>query len=160
MNDITSIVWEVTQDMFWSSLAALGFSMLFNVPTRTLIGCVACGAIGHGSRTLSIELGATIVSGSLIGAVIIGLMGYLFARRWHAPATVFTISGSIPLVPGRFAYSTMLSLIQLSTADSKTGESLLVQASINGIQTMMILGVIAAGISAPTLFFERTRPTV
>ncbi|MBI5927684.1 MAG: threonine/serine exporter family protein [Chloroflexi bacterium] len=160
MNDLAGISWEVTQDMFWSSLAAMGFAMLFNVPTRTLIGCIACGALGHGIRTLSVELGATIVSGSLIGAIVIGLMGYLFARRWHAPAIVFTLSGSIPLVPGRFAYSTMLSLIQLSTADPKTGEGLLVQASINGIKTMMILGVIAAGISAPTLLFERSKPPV
>lgn len=158
MSDIGTIIWEVAQDVFWSSLAAMGFAMLFNVPTRTLLGCIVCGAIGHGSRTLAVELGATIVSGSLIGATIIGLMGYLFAKRWHAPATVFTISGSIPLVPGRFAYSTMLALIQLSTADPQTGEQLLVQASISGIQTMMILGVIAAGISAPTLFFERSRP--
>lgn len=160
MNDFTETSWIIVQDMFWSSIAALGFAILFNVPTRTLIGCVACGAIGHGIRTLSIEAGTTMVNGTLIGAVVIGFIGYGFAHRWKAPTTVFTISGGIVLVPGRFAYETMLSLVRLSTADPEMGETLLVQAGINGIKTMMILGVIAVGIAAPTLLFERSKPIV
>ncbi|MBC7869318.1 MAG: threonine/serine exporter family protein, partial [Chitinophagaceae bacterium] len=45
----------VVQDAFWSALAAAGFAMVFNVPPRTLFGCVLAGASGHAFRTLLIQ---------------------------------------------------------------------------------------------------------
>jgi uncharacterized membrane protein YjjB (DUF3815 family) len=160
VNAFLDTLWIVLRDAGWSGLAALGFAMLFNVPTRTLSGCTICGAVGHGLRTLLMEVGFTIASATLISATAVGFMGWAFARRWRAPTPVFTVSGAIVLVPGVFAYQTMISLVQLTTSESRASDALLTEASVNGIKTMLILGAIAVGITAPSLIFERNRPAM
>lgn len=154
------IISILIQDAFWSGLAALGFAMLFNVPQRALIACVACGATGHAIRTLIIELGGSIAPATFIGATVVGIMGYFLARRQKIPSMVFTVSGAIPMVPGVFAYQTMIALLRIPDASTTDVQLALADAAINGITTMLILGAIAVGIAAPTLFFERPKPVV
>lgn len=148
------------QDAFWSALAATGFAILFNVPRRTLIGCALGGAIGHSTRALLMHFGLDIEVATLFGAAVIGLVGVLFARRWRVPVTIFTISAAVTLVPGGFAYRTMIGIIELSIADPTAGSTILVSTIINGIKTGLILGAIAAGIAAPRLLFYHERPVV
>jgi uncharacterized membrane protein YjjB (DUF3815 family) len=151
----------VLQDVFWSGLAACGFAMLFNVPTRTLPGCIAAGALGHVARALSIQLGLGIEAGTLIGATTVGFLGILFSRYWHAPAPVFTIAGAIPMAPGTFAYRTMIAILSIATSnDPSLANGLLVEASVNAIKTGLIVGAIAVGIAAPALLFQRRKPVV
>lgn len=158
---VVDMVIKVLIDAFWSGLAALGFAMLFNVPTRTLLGCVICGAAGHAVRTLVMQFGVNLEFGTLIGATVVGILGSMFARKWGTPATTFTISGAIPLSPGVLAFRTMLGLLSLAGAPTiDAGAEALVQASINGVKTTLILGAIAVGIAAPTLIFERHQPVV
>ncbi|MEO8606901.1 MAG: threonine/serine exporter family protein [Chloroflexota bacterium] len=148
------------QDAFWSALAATGFAILFNVPTRTLIGCALGGAIGHATRTLLMQAGLDIELATLFGAVVIGVVGVVFARHWRVPMTIFTISAAVTLVPGGFAYRAMMGIIELSTADPASSSTILVTAVVNGIKTALILGAIAAGIAAPRLLFFHERPVV
>lgn len=158
---ILDFVGRLLHDAIWSGVAALGFAILFNVPTRTLRGCLACGAAGHAIRTMMMGFGLSVEFATLIGAAVVGIMGTTFARRWQTPAAVFTVSGVIPLVPGVFAFRTMLGLLTLAgAADSAVGLSALLEVSQNGIKTGLILIAIAAGIAAPTLLFERRKPVV
>lgn len=150
----------VLQDAFWSALAAAGFAILFNVPRRALPGCAVGGAVGHAIRTVLIHLGLDIALATLIGATIIGFLGMYFARRWKLPATIFTVSAAVTMVPGTFAYNTMIGILEVSSASPETGNVALVQASINAIKTGLILGAIAVGIVAPTLLFGRHKPVV
>ncbi len=152
------LIASVLQDAFWSGVAALGFAMLFNVPVRTLRGCVAVGALGHGLRTLLVSLGMGIEAATLAAATVVGLLGEVFARRWATPATTFTISGAIPLVPGVFAFRAMLGLLRVATGDAATGMAVLVDAATNAIKTALILGAIAVGIAAPSLLVQRRKP--
>jgi uncharacterized membrane protein YjjB (DUF3815 family) len=148
-------------DAFWSGLAALGFAMLFNVPTRTLRGCLICGAVGHALRTLMIQLGLSVELSTLIGATAVGFIGTVFARHWMTPAAVFTVSGVIPLFPGVFAFRTMLGVLRVAgLIDPAEGMAALYEVGVNGIKTALVLGAIAVGIAAPTLLFDRRRPVV
>lgn len=152
---------HLLHDAIWSGIAALGFAILFNVPTRTLRGCLACGATGHVIRTLAVHYGLSMEFSTLIGATAVGFMGTAFAQRWQTPAAVFTVSGVIPLVPGVFAFRAMLGLLDvISAVDSTVGLSALLSVGQNGIKTGLILMAIAAGIAAPTLLFERRKPVV
>jgi len=158
--NIVDLIGLLLQDAFWAALAATGFAILFNVPARTLVGCALGGAIGYAARTLLMQLGMEIELATLFGATVIGFLGVLFARRWRVPMTIFTVSAAITLVPGGFAYRTMIGIIELSTADYTVRSALLVATAINGIKTAFILGAIAAGIAAPRLLFFRARPVV
>ena len=148
------------KDALWSGVAALGFAILFNVPKRTLPGCVLVGALGHGLRTALVESGISIELGTLAGATAVGFLGLIFARWWRVPSPVYTIPGVIPMVPGSFAFRTMIGILEISNMGVFGGTPMLVEASVNGIKTGLILAAIAGGIAAPTLLFRRHKPVV
>ena len=154
------VVVLLLRDALFSGLAALGFAILFNVPRRTLPGCVVCGAAGHSLRVVLMQFGLSIESATLIGAALVGFLGVYFSHRQGVPAPIFTVSGAIPMVPGVFAYQAMISIIALASADAQTGGPVLANAMINAIKTALILGAIALGIAAPALLFRRRRPIV
>ncbi len=150
-------------DAFWSALAALGFAMLFNVPRRLLLACVITGALGHSMRTLvQIGIGWGIAPATFVGAAVVGLLSEYWARRFRAPAMLFAISASIPLVPGVTAYRAMLAAINLTTVDPTAPESvnLLAEMLINFIVTGLVLAAITLGTTLPILLFRRRKPVV
>nr|WP_290668632.1 threonine/serine exporter family protein [Ardenticatena sp.] len=153
--------WLLLRDAWWSAIAALGFAVLFSVPPRLLWGCMLGGAVGHVVRTLCMQVGLSIEVGTLLGAMAIGLLGEWLARRTRAPVQVFTVSAAIPMVPGAFAFGTMLNLIDFSnTADASTGQMLLWQAAYNAVKTALVLAAIAFGMTWPALVLRRRRPVV
>lgn len=150
----------VVRDGLWSGIAALGFAILFNVPVRTLPGCLVVGAVGHALRTLLMQTGLMgIEAGTLIGATAVGFLSLKFAQRWRTPPTVFSVSGAIPMVPGVFAYEAMLGLLRIATQPDP-GMDVFSATAVNAIKTALILGAIAGGITAPGLLFRRRKPVV
>jgi uncharacterized membrane protein YjjB (DUF3815 family) len=148
------VLWLLARDAFWSGMASLGFAILFNVPVRTLLACALCGASGYATRTLLMQFGIGIELATLAGATLIGVLGELFARRWHAPAPVFTVPGVIPMIPGTFAYNAMIGLVELA---SGAGEAVLLETAVDAIKTLLILASLASGIAAASLIFQRRR---
>jgi uncharacterized membrane protein YjjB (DUF3815 family) len=150
----------IAQDALLSAVAATGFAMVFSAPRRTLLGCAIGGALGHASRLLLMQLGLEIELATLAGSVVIGVVGVLLAQRLRAPTPIFTISAGVTLVPGVFAYQTMIGILQVAAGDPEAAAAALVAVSANGIKTALILGAIAVGIAAPTLLFDRRKPVV
>ncbi len=156
--------WELARlllaDAWWSGLTAVGFAMLFNVPRRQLPGAFLAGALGHSARSLSVELGAPLEVAALAGAVVVGIVGNLLAWRLASPTFVFTVPGVIPMVPGVFAFRTMMAILRLTTAMPDEGPVLLADAGILAIRTALILAALALGLSVPRLLFRHPRPVV
>jgi uncharacterized membrane protein YjjB (DUF3815 family) len=152
------IIIKIAVDAIWSALAAAGFAMLFNVPRRTLLACMLAGAVGHATRTLLMSLGMTIIPATLAGAVVIGFFGEYCSRRWRAPAPLFTVSGSIPMVPGSYAYRAMLAAIRITTTAPADVMPVLAEAGINFVTTGLILAALALGIAMPQLLFRPRKP--
>jgi uncharacterized membrane protein YjjB (DUF3815 family) len=142
-------------DAFWSAVAATGFALLFNVPVRTLPVCALCGALGHSLRTGLMETGVTIEAGTLIGATAIGLLGEFLSHKVHTPASVFTIPGVIPMVPGTFAFRTMMGAIKLTYTDPSQSDAILNETVTYGIKTGIILTCLALGIAVMHLLFKK-----
>jgi uncharacterized membrane protein YjjB (DUF3815 family) len=147
-------------DAFWSAVAALGFAILFNIPKRTLWACALMGATGYTLRAVLLNLGLTIELATLTGAAAIGFLGTFMARRFHMPIVIFTIPSAIPLVPGTFAFRTMIGILQLTNQSLLDDALILTEATTNGIKTGLILAALAAGIAAPKLLFQRRKPVV
>ena len=155
------IIRIVLEDAVWASIAALGFAMLFRVPQQALAPAAICGALGHAGRTLLMYYGMQITPATLIGASLVGFLGWLYAKKLQLPSIVFTVSGAIPMVPGVFAFRTMLYILQVTTATNNVEiQEALLQASQNGIITGMVLAALAIGIASPSLLFDRHRPVV
>ena len=157
MNTLDTIGF-VLQDSIWSAVAATCFGILFNVPPRLLPGCAVAAGLGHALRTLLMQLGLDIELSTLIGSTLVGFISLFFSRRWHAPIPVFTLSAAVTMVPGAFAYRTMMGLIELSLGNADTANGALISATTNAVRTALILGAIALGIAAPALLFQREQP--
>lgn len=147
-------------DAFWSAVAALGFAFLFNIPKRTLWACALMGATGYTLRAVLLNLGLTIELATLTSAAAIGFLGTFMARRFHMPVIIFTIPSAIPLVPGTFAFRTMIGILELTNQNLLDDALILTEATTNGIKTGLILAALAAGIAAPKLLFQRRKPVV
>ena len=156
---VPDLALKILLDAFWSGIAAVGFAVLFNVPRSLLVGCLLTGALGHSVRALLMSFGLSIEWGTLIGATLVGFCAKWLANRTNSPSAIFSIAGGIPMVPGVFAYRTMIAVLSIATAtDPDVSNTLLIEASTNAIKTTLILAAIAIGIAAPTLLFQRPKP--
>lgn len=161
MQNFGLVLGMVLEDALFSGIAALGFAILFNVPRRTLIYCMLAGAVGHAVRTLMLEqFHVSIILSTLIGATTVGFIAKWLAYRHHMPSMVFGISGVIPMVPGVFAYETMLAVIRLPLSTEETILPLLNEMAVNASTTGFILMALALGIAMPNLLFLRHKPVV
>ncbi|BCV27088.1 MULTISPECIES: threonine/serine exporter family protein [Shewanella] len=146
-------------DAFFSAIPAMGFAMLFNVPRRYLLYCALAGAIGHSSRTLMLQFGLPIEWATFAAAGIIGMVTIAFAKRHLAPPLLYAVAAIIPMIPGSYAYNTVIALVQL-TAQSQLSTELWEQVVTNGLKTVFILGALSVGLAMPSLLYFRTRPVI
>ena len=102
-------------DAIFAAIAGLGFAMVFNVPLSTLWAAVMAAALGHGTRELlKVGLDMNLPAASLAGAVVAGFWAVWCSRRFGRPAQIFSIPGVIPMIPGKFAYLTMIGLVHIA----------------------------------------------
>ena len=153
------IAWELLmQKSMWAGLAAVGFALLFNVPRRTLFGCMLSGALGYAVRSLLLELGLVgIETGTLLAATFVSVLGVVFGRVWRVPAVVFAVPGLIPFVPGSLAFRALSDLLTLTTA-AAADDTLLMKAVVSTLKSILIVGALAAGVAVPSLLLRRDRP--
>ncbi|PID85966.1 MAG: hypothetical protein CSA11_01500 [Chloroflexi bacterium] len=158
------ILFFVLRDAFWSAIAAMGFAILFNVPRQALLACALSGALGHGLRAAIIALlGLPIEAATLLAATAVGFLGELLVRQYRIPRLVFVVPGVIPMVPGVFAYRTMLGIFEitgLADLSAVEGPEMLLQTAVYAIRTGLILAGLSFGIIAPNLLFRRQSPII
>jgi uncharacterized membrane protein YjjB (DUF3815 family) len=154
----------VLRDAFWSAIAAVGFAILFNVPRYTLPACALAGALGHGLRAALIAIfGMPIEAATILAATAVGFLGEFFARRYRIPRLIFVVPGVIPMVPGVFAYRTVLGIFEITGLTDLTreaGAEVLLGTAVYAIRTALILAGLSFGIIAPNLLFRRQRPVI
>ncbi|MEZ8186172.1 threonine/serine exporter family protein [Shewanella sp. 5S214] len=146
-------------DAFFSAIPAIGFAMVFNVPKRYLLYCALAGAIGHSSRTLLMQFSMPIEWATFAAAAIVGVVTIQFAKQHLAPPLMYAVAAIIPMVPGTYAFNTVIALIQL-TAQSQVSPELTAQVILNGLKTVFILGALAVGLALPSLLYYRTRSII
>lgn len=134
---------------FWSGWAALGFGILFNVPPRTLFALWIGGAIGVFIKFSLLQMSVSVVLASFIGASAVGILSIPIAHARHVPPMIFAIPSVIPLIPGVFAYRTMLGLIKLTGSIGVDYNTILSETINNGAKTLFIIMSLAIGVAIP-----------
>jgi len=122
------------------ALAALGFSVLFNVRGLKILVAALGGIVGWLIYLLVKRFGGSPVLATFVASVGIGLYAELAAGLWGHPATLFVASAVIPLVPGGGMYTTMGHALQ--------GE--IPQTVSAGLETLYLAGAIATGLAVVT----------
>ncbi|WP_432630128.1 threonine/serine exporter family protein [Brotaphodocola sp.] len=86
-----------------ASIATVGFSLLFGVPSRYYPCCALIGGVSWLAYLLILPYSSVSIA-TFASTVIVILMSRWFAVRERCPVTIFLISGIIPLVPGAGIY--------------------------------------------------------
>ena len=144
-------------DAIFSALAAVGYLFLFNVPLRLSWVAIICGMASHTTRTFCLQHGVDIVSGSLIGALAAGFLAHGFARALQAPVAAFAFPGVVAMIPGAFAFRSVVGYIRIIDEGSSAPPELVAETlALSATCLLMVLGI-AIGVAAPLFLFKNRR---
>lgn len=151
------LMWiDILRDAFLSFFVAVGFALLFETPKRALIVAGILGGLGHCIRFILIQYNFGLVTSTLSGTVFIGLVGIYFAHRIHTPPVIFTLPACITMIPGLYAYRTMLGCVRIYEEGAEQVASPLLQETVyNFILTSSLLFCLAIGICIAALLFRK-----
>jgi uncharacterized membrane protein YjjB (DUF3815 family) len=126
----------IVQQLLLSLIASALFGVIFNIPKKLLINCGFVGMVGWMIYFFFAEYHLNHVVATFIAAFFVALLSNMFARLYKTPATIFSVSGIIPLVPGGTAFDAMRHVV---LNDYNAAISLAAKA-------FMISGAIAMGL--------------
>jgi uncharacterized membrane protein YjjB (DUF3815 family) len=107
------------------------------------------GAIGVMIKFSLLQFSVSVVLASFIGASVVGILSIPIAHARHVPPMIFAIPSVIPLIPGVFAYRTMLGLIKLTGSIGTDYNTILSETINNGAKTLFIIMSLAIGVAIP-----------
>jgi uncharacterized membrane protein YjjB (DUF3815 family) len=152
------IAWELLQDGLLAAVPAVGFGMLFNVPTRVLTHCGVLGAVGHSLRFGLMRAGLPIEVATLLAAAVISFIGVWWAQQLRAHPKVFTVAAVIPMIPGVPLFTALITIQQIYQKGAHP--ELLTRAIDSGLRAGIIVAALAVGLAMPGLLYYRRRPVV
>ena len=146
----------VLLDGLMAAIAAIGFAVISNPPRNAVFVSAILAALGHALRFFLIKSGLDISLSTFVAATFIGLLSIVFARIIHCPAEVFSFPSLLPMIPGMFAYRTILSVIRfMQNSDVIKSQQFMMDFFHNGMTTLFILLALVVGVSLPILFFPK-----
>ncbi len=134
-----------------AAIAAMGFSMIFNIPKRLLWVVAVGGILAICTRNfVNYSLGLGPVIGSFSGSFIVSLIAVEAVRWFNVPNHVLTIPSVIPMIPGVLMYRSMLGLVNMHGV---VGE--VTSVFYNGITSALIIVCISLGVAIPNIMARR-----
>ena len=156
---MSEMIIKMLIEAFFASVASVGFAMVFNVPKHTLIYCAVGGAITFIARSSLLHLGIGIEISTFLASTFIGIVALYWSRKYLIPRPVYTVASIIPMIPGTYAFTAMISLVDMNTHG--VTEQLIGLFVFNGLKAVSILGAISFGLALPSLYFMRlNRPVI
>ena len=149
---------DLLEDGLFSGIAAFGFALLFNVPKQALKACFLFAAAAHAFRTLLLSWQIPIEWASFITATLLGLAVVHWSRLVLIPRPVVTVAAVIPMVPGVYAYKSMVGLMSLH--HQGFNEVLLQQVVENSLLTIFILVGLSFGLAIAPVLVYRDKPII
>ena len=106
------IALDILTDGFFAAVAGIGFGAISDPPLRAFKMIAILAALGHACRfCLMTYLGVDIATGSLFAGLVIGFGSLWLGKKVYCPMTVLYIPALLPMIPGKFAYNMVFSLI-------------------------------------------------
>lgn len=152
------IVFDILSDGFFAAVAGIGFGAISDPPLRAFKVIAILAALGHACRyCLMTFLGIDIATASLFGSLAIGFGSLWLGKKVYCPMTVLYIPALLPMVPGKFAYNMVFSLIMcLQTMnDPAQLDKYMAMLFSNGLVTCTVIFMLAVGATFPMFLFPR-----
>lgn len=150
------IALDILTDGFFAAVAGIGFGAISDPPLRAFKMIAILAAVGHACRfCLMTYLGVDIATASLFGGLVIGFGSLWLGKSVHCPMTVLYIPALLPMIPGKFAYNMVFSLImclQKVNEPDQLGDYMEKFFS-NGLIASTVIFMLAVGATFPMFLF-------
>ncbi len=153
----TEFITALVLDGLFAAVAAIGFAIISNPPRKAILISALLAAAGHAFRYFLIHaLELNLPAASFFAALLIGMLSIPFARYIHCPAEVFSFPSLLPMIPGMYAYKTVLGLTRFiqSTHEADSLDSLL-EFFRNGSTALFVLFALVVGVAIPIFIFSQ-----
>ncbi|WP_297191536.1 threonine/serine exporter family protein [uncultured Porphyromonas sp.] len=136
---------------FFAAIAALGFAAVGN-PSRAAFRYVPIIAfLGNALRfSLMTYAGMNIAIATFLASVFAGFIAVGFAYHARYPIEVFAFPALLPMIPGQFAYRSILGMIRFMESTQEVAQEQylpgIISNAITALLTMFALGV---GVAIP-----------
>ena len=135
-----------------AALAAGGFSVMFNTPTRLLAIVAVEGIVTMLIRNvLMLEFGQPQALGSFVAAAFVGIAALKVIHIVHTPNTLLIIPPVIPLIPCVLLYRLLFAVLHIQTISVEE----LLEALRFGVNGVTIILAVVVGVSIPNIFIQR-----
>lgn len=126
-----------------SFIGAVSIALFFNMPAKKVWLAGSLGIIAWAGSYFFNEMFGLENASIFFGALLVGVSSEIMAIFFKTPSLVFSVSGSIPLVPGVATYEAARSAFEGDYA----------QAAYDGVNALIIAGSIAMGVMIATACF-------
>lgn len=142
----------------WSGIAAVGFGILFNIPKKAISTVFFLGFAAGLIKSIILNFEISIVIASFIAALLVGFLSMPLAHKIHQPPVVFSIPAIIPMIPGFYAYKTVLSIMNFTFMETDTDRRLELVDNIfsNSFNMLFVLIAITVGVLLPLLLLRKS----
>jgi len=140
---------EYARELITAFTGSLGFALLFHVRREKLLLASLGGLLAWAVYLLMGPVVASDVPRFFVAAVVMAIYAEMMARLMKCPATLFLVTGAVPLIPGGSLYATMRYFMDGEFA----------ACSVQGLNTMLLAVAIAVGMLFPMSVFQLIRRT-
>jgi len=149
---------KIVELALWTGIAGVGFGILFNIPRKAIFTVFILGLEAGFIKFTLLNFHIDIVLSSLIAALSVGILSMPLAHRIHQPPVVFSIPSVIPMIPGYFAYETVLSIMNFTFMETDSIKRIELMDAIfsNGFTMLFILISLTIGVSFPMLLLRKS----
>ena len=121
-----------------------GFAILYNSSARTVLAVGGLALVGNELRLALHDAGMALEPATFVGALTVGLLASLARRRLREPRIALTVPGIIIMVPGTYAFETVVLFEQGAVLAA-------MQAAVLGA---FVVGAMALGLAAARFISE------
>ncbi len=150
-------IFSLIEVSIWAGIAAVGFGILFNIPKKAIFTVFVLGLGAGLIKFILLGLDVNIIIASFTAAIFVGVLSMPMSHKIHQPPVVFSIPAVIPMIPGYFAYETILSIMNFTfiETDSIKRVELIDAIFTNSFTMFFILISLTIGVSFPMLMMRK-----
>lgn len=151
-----STILALLNDGFFAAVAAVGFASISNPKRSTFWACALLAALGHCTRFIMMHYFAFhLTLGSFMGGLVIGILSIPLATVVDSPAETLSFPALLPMVPGKFAYGTIQSLVECLSHTKETDfQHYFYLLNYNWITCVLTIIMMVVGVTIPLFAFR------
>ncbi len=143
-----------------AGIAALGFSLMMNMPVAALPGCVICGGAARIIREIAIHAGLDPILSIFIAMSVATLLAFGIGRITHVTEVVIAVAAGLPMIPGLAAIMGLNGLFQLAHPASVVQSALIQTTLQSSLYAAGVSLALVAGIIFPLIIITRGKPRI